>query len=172
MEEFIPIKNYETYAINKKGDVLDLRSKKIMKQYPNINAGNYLQLSLINENGYKSLRIHRLVAETFIPNIENNLEVDHLDRDRHNNNVDNLRWVDDKLQAENKSVWDKSKTKRKYIILEDVKTKRNPNPSWVITIKNHKLKYKKRFEYATHTLEDIVEIRNKILKENNITIID
>jgi len=172
MEEFVPIKNYETYAINKNGDVLDLRSKKLKKQYKNITAGDYLQLSLINENGYKNFRIHRLVAETFIPKIENKLEVDHIDRNRHNNNVNNLRWVNDIEQAENKSVWDKSNTQRKYIILEDVKNKKNPNPSWKITIKNKKLTYVKRFEYASHTLEDIVEIRNKILKENNIPIIN
>jgi len=172
MEEFVPIKNYETFAINKNGDVLDLRSKKLKKQYPNITAGNYLQLSLINENGYKNFRIHRLVAETFIPNIENKPEVDHIDRNRHNNNVNNLRWVNDIEQAENKSVWDKSKTQRKYIMLEDTKTKKNPNPSWKITIKNKKLTFVKRFEYASHTLEDIVEIRNKILNENGISIID
>lgn len=45
--------------------------------------------------GYKKKRylVHRLVAETFIPNISNKLEVDHIDRNKTNNQVSNLRWV-------------------------------------------------------------------------------
>lgn len=51
-------------------------------------------------NGYKlimfkgkSYRVHRLVAETFIPNSENKPQIDHIDRDPSNNDVENLRWV-------------------------------------------------------------------------------
>jgi hypothetical protein len=172
ISDFIPIKDFETYAINKKGEVLDLRNKKLMKQYPNINGGGYLQLQLINEKGYISHRIHRLVAETFIPLIKGKIQVDHIDRNILNNNVDNLRWVDVYEQNENKGVQEKSKTQRKYIYLEDVKTKRNPNKSWKITIKNSKCKYNKRYDYATYTIDDVVKIRNEVLKEHNIPIID
>tara|TARA_R110000868_G_scaffold312275_2_gene573166 strand:- start:82 stop:594 length:513 start_codon:yes stop_codon:yes gene_type:complete len=170
MEQFIPIKNFETYAINKKGEILDLRNKKIMKQYPNINAGNYLQVGLNNENGFLSQRVHRLVAETFIKNDNPLLEVDHIDRDRHNNNFDNLRWVSKTDQMENKNTYGKSG--KKYIFLEDLKSKKNPNPSWVLRIKNSKLNFSKRFQYSNYTLDDIVIFRNKLLIENNIQIID
>lgn len=40
----------------------------------------------------KPYKTHRLVAETYIPNPENKTEVDHIDRVRNNNNVENLRW--------------------------------------------------------------------------------
>lgn len=39
------------------------------------------------------LYVHRLIAETFLSNPENKKEVDHIDRDRSNNNVVNLRWA-------------------------------------------------------------------------------
>lgn len=42
---------------------------------------------------YKLYLVHRLVAETFIPNPENKPEVDHIDRNRSNNSLKNLRWV-------------------------------------------------------------------------------
>ena len=169
MEEFHPIKNFETYAINKKGEVLDLRSKKLMKQYPNFNAGNYLQVSLINENGYTSKRIHRLVGEAFIPNPSNKPEIDHIDRNRQNNCVDNLRWVDKYEQSENKLRCGKY---AKNIILEDVKSKKNPNPSWRISIKNKKLQFSKRFQYATHTYEQIKAIRDDLYIRYDLPILD
>lgn len=52
-------------------------------------AKGYLSVSIDN----KQYLVHRLVAETFIPNLENKKTVDHIDRDRHNNCVDNLHWA-------------------------------------------------------------------------------
>tara|TARA_R110000782_G_C14617933_1_gene392907 strand:+ start:86 stop:646 length:561 start_codon:yes stop_codon:yes gene_type:complete len=172
ISDFIPIKDFETYAVNKKGEILNLRSKRLMKQYPNITTGGYLQVTLVNEHGITPLQIHRIVANTFIPLIDEKKFIDHIDRNKINNNVDNLRRVDIYEQAENKNVQVRSKTQRKYILLEDVKSKKNPNPSWRITIKNIKCNYKKRFEYATHTLDDIIKIRDQILLQHNIQIID
>lgn len=45
--------------------------------------------------------IHKMVAETFIPNPENKPQVDHIDTNIHNNSVDNLRWTTAKENANN-----------------------------------------------------------------------
>ena len=48
-------------------------------------------MNLGRKGGVK--KIHRLVAETFIPNPKNKLEVNHIDGDTKNNRVNNLEWV-------------------------------------------------------------------------------
>ena len=55
-------------------------------------SGNGLGYLRVQVNG-KRYCVHRLVAETFIPNPENMPEVDHLNRDREDNRKENLRWV-------------------------------------------------------------------------------
>ena len=65
-----------------------LRKGKIIKTQMN----NYPIVCLHKNSMYRTRYIHRLVAETFIPNPDNLPEVDHIDCDRTNNRVDNLRW--------------------------------------------------------------------------------
>lgn len=52
----------------------------------------------------KQRPLHRLVAETFIPNPNNLNEVHHKDKDFLNNKIENLEWIDsgehDKLHAD------------------------------------------------------------------------
>ena len=63
-----------------------IRSIKIT---PNV----YPKICLCSINGDRTARIHRLVAENFIPNPDNKKEVNHIDGDKTNNRVDNLEWV-------------------------------------------------------------------------------
>jgi hypothetical protein len=54
----------------------------------------YKYVNLNSNKKYKLVRVHRLVAEAFIDNPEDLPMVDHIDRDKMNNHVSNLRWVD------------------------------------------------------------------------------
>lgn len=55
--------------------------------------GDYFNVVLTGKSYNKSVRIHRLVAEAFIPNPENKPQVNHIDGNKQNNNVNNLEWV-------------------------------------------------------------------------------
>lgn len=86
------IKRNENYSINELGEVRNDLTGKIKK--PTINKSNgYLCVDLYMNNKRTKECIHRLVAEAFIPNIENKLTVDHIDGDRTNNSIENLRWA-------------------------------------------------------------------------------
>ena len=65
---------------------------------------------------------HRLIAETLIPNPSNYDSVDHKDRNKQNNNVNNLQWMP---IGQNKSIWKRGK-KLKEKISEANKGEKNP----------------------------------------------
>ena len=69
-----------------------MRKGKLLSPY--ITKKGYLKVALcLNNNGENTkFRIHRLVAEAFIPNPQNLPEVNHIDGNKINNSVTNLEW--------------------------------------------------------------------------------
>jgi len=57
------------------------------------NANKYYLVSLSKNSKVKYVRIHKLVAETFIPNLEGLKCVNHKDGNKLNNRLDNLEWT-------------------------------------------------------------------------------
>lgn len=95
-EEWKDIKGYEgIYQISNMGRVKSLSNGKYKKEkirkYRKDKDG-YLQLNLHKNNVMTTFKVHRLVAEAFIPNPHNLPQVNHKDEDKTNNRVDNLEW--------------------------------------------------------------------------------
>lgn len=93
VEVWLPVKGWETlYEVSNLGRVRSLTRNKTIKKQHLIPTG-YWAVALSVKHKTFSRRVHRLVAEAFIPNPENKPQVNHIDGDRKNNNAANLEWV-------------------------------------------------------------------------------
>ena len=95
------IKGYEgKYQISNSGKVKSINyhrgnSSRLLIPRCSTKNGNelYLYVVLCKNSKVHTYKIHRLVAEYFVPNVDNKPYVNHKDGNKHNNNVENLEWV-------------------------------------------------------------------------------
>ena len=90
-EIWYPLKGYEgLYEITTNGQIRrtprELRQSKDVSGYPVVQLRD-------GDGKVKVVKVHRMVAETFIPNPENKPCVDHISTVKDDNRVENLRWV-------------------------------------------------------------------------------
>lgn len=94
-EEFItyPVMP-DLFKVSRSGKVYSKRSKKILKQNKHKNGYMTIATRVGGRLGKAyCFKVHRLVAETYLDNIENKPQVNHIDGVKDNNNLSNLEWV-------------------------------------------------------------------------------
>ena len=179
-DEWVDIKGFEgLYQINKLGEVKSLERKVFRKDgrlhyikkerilKPRISSYRYLEIVLYKNGKESCKKIHRLLAEHFIPNPKNLPWVDHKNHDTKDNTLTNLRWITPKGNAINQRT--KGKIPHKFICEEKIR-------KWEyfsFLIQNRKEKnIHKRFNKKKYTLQDVIMFRNKYCEENDIEIIE
>lgn len=100
MEDFYKIRSrfgvFSNYKISRTGIVLcwDYKNSGItgtIKQHPHTDG--YPMVTLVDDCGVRhTIKVHTLVADTFIPNPNNYSDINHIDEDKTNNKVENLEW--------------------------------------------------------------------------------
>ena len=106
------IKGYEGfYEVSELGKVLSIdriveckdgstRKRKGKELKPETHIDGYTLIKLSKNCINKMMTVHRLVAETFLPNPDNLPQVHHINHDRTDNRVHNLKWVNDAEQRD------------------------------------------------------------------------
>lgn len=78
------------YFVSNTG-IIKNKYNKILKPY--LSSGNYGYI-IVRENSHNHhIRIHKLVAQTFIPNPDNLPQINHIDGNKLNNAISNLEWI-------------------------------------------------------------------------------
>ena len=94
LEDWVVCEDYPSYMINREGQVKSNLTNKILK--PSRLKTGYICVGLRKDGKSYTVRLHRLLAKAFIPNIENKPHVDHINGVRDDNRLENLRWCTNK----------------------------------------------------------------------------
>ena len=104
-EKWKQVEGFERYLVSNTGRVISTLNKRTKELKPQQDAVGYLHYRLYPEDerfgSYgpgrgkrpKLFKAHKLVLETFSPTLDTELEVNHKDGDKHNNDITNLEWV-------------------------------------------------------------------------------
>lgn len=101
--EWYDLENYSKYELNKKGDIRNKKTKKILAKQ--CSRYGYRVNTVVGDDGKTHyVRNHILVAKQFIENPYNYTVVNHIDGKRDNSSIDNLEWVSHKQNINKKDV--------------------------------------------------------------------
>jgi hypothetical protein len=156
--EFKEISFLRGYGISKSGEIKNLKTNKILKPCLH-NTGYYI----VFLKG-KTYKIHRLLALMFISNPNNKPCVDHIDGNKSNNNIFNLRWATYRENSQNKKLNQKNKTGYTGIQLQ----KNKKQIKYRVFIKyNDKNLYLGTFDNLNDAINKRIEAEDKYHSEFN-----
>ena len=122
------LKNFSKYEINREGELFNKNTNFQLKG--SLTKGGYISVNIINDTTGKSkpMLLHRLLAETFLENPIGCDQIDHIDNNKINNNLQNLRWCNSSQNNTNRENYssnreDVPEKKFKYVYWNKKKQK-------------------------------------------------
>lgn len=114
MQQWKIINGYTNYMISNYGEVMSTRFNRLLK--PSSNDSGYLYVNLINEGIVKTTAVHKLVMEHYGLNSPGaNWIIDHIDENKHNNQISNLQWIT--IQKNTEKYYNNTEKKKSIIEL-------------------------------------------------------
>ena len=161
VEEYSSIEGFPNYLVTSHGRIISLKDNKgkrrikELKQAKN-KRNDYMQLTLHKNGKCYTKRVHRLVAQAFIPNPENKPQVNHIDENKTNNHMSNLEWM---TSIEN--VNHGTRNERASKVLSDGRLKGKNNPFYG---KNHSYETKAKLSKSHTGKKHTEETKSKMSK--------
>ena len=149
METWKKIEGFESYEVSDWGRVR--RGERVLKARDGA-TGGYLCVNLSKGGITCNKRIHRLVGIAFIPNPDNKPTINHIDRDKTNNRLENLEWAthtEQKIHSPNAV----GKSGYRHII-------QLPSGSWRVQIRRS---YTHIFSQTFPTLPEAIKARDEFV---------
>ena len=153
IETYKTITDYPRYEISNYGNVRNCKGiiLRIKKE-----KNGYMRINLYNKGKKKDYYIHRLVAlNHLVNNDETKKQIDHIDRNKTNNNVNNLRWCNSSENSLNKDYYHKKQDGNHNIWITS-------KLRYIVSFMINKIKTTKSFKI----LEDAIIFRDEFILNN------
>ena len=152
------IEDYPKYKVTSCGKIF--KNGREMK--PNTNAIGYQRIGLYATINEKIFQVHRIVAKAFIDNPDNLPEVDHINRIRNDNRVENLRWVTHRDNMQNQGNSKNNTSGHKNISFN------NKNNRWSFAKQIDGKTYRKSSPDLNEVLEYKAKFLSKLTYDNQV----
>ena len=96
----VEVNGFENYEIHENGTVFNKITKKERKTY--VDSDGYIRIKLSKNGRKRDFSIHRLLALHYLDNPNDYAEVDHINRIKDDNRLENLRWASKSMNCLNR----------------------------------------------------------------------
>ena len=138
LEFIVEIKEFPDYFISTRGRVFSEKKKDRIELKPVIDTHGYFKVTLMKEGKSRDIKIHRLVCDTFLERVIGKNQVDHINRNKYDNRLENLHWVNERENNINRGIYKNNTSGVKGVYWDKYQNK------WggTISIENNKRKQK------------------------------